>query len=316
MPSCKVPWKRSPDMDVVFAGDKNYLQHFAVALTSLLETNPGWVENIFFVCEDPKCIESLNIHFERIYGIEIQGIVADDRLIASYGTLPHISKATFYRLLLADLLPMTIGKILYLDSDLVVNGSLEEINARMDADPGIRLWAVDHAMPTHQLKHLLPFGFSGVKYFNAGVLGINLEGWRMDGMTEKFLRLLRETDGKLEWADQDILNLSFDGTWGELPSRYNRTSLQKRDPETPVVIHYTGSMKPWHYRSKHPYKRRYWHYLRKTPYRTYKYQDFSFRNFLIKNESRFLWTLRIGIKKYLSSRIFSFSQSEKPMHGN
>ena len=282
-------------MDVVFAGDKNYLQHFAVALTSLLETNSGSVQNIFFVCEDPKCLEPLNIHFGRSYGVAIQGIVADDRLVASYGTHSHISKATFYRLMLADLLPATIGRVLYLDSDLVVNGSLEEINTRMDADQGIRLWAVDHAMPSHQFKHLLPLGFTGAKYFNAGVLGINLEGWRADGMTEKFLRLLGDTDGKLEWADQDILNLSFDRAWGELPSRFNRMSLHKRDPETPTIIHYTGSLKPWQYPSKHPYKRLYWDNLRKTPYRNYKYPDFTFKNILAKHEPKLIWKIRTGI---------------------
>ena len=41
--------------------------------------------------------------------------------------LNHISKATYYRLLIADILPKEIDRVLYLDCDIIVNDSLEEL---------------------------------------------------------------------------------------------------------------------------------------------------------------------------------------------
>ena len=38
------------------------------------------------------------------------------------GKFSHISLATYYRLMLPEVLPVTLDKILYLDCDIIVNG--------------------------------------------------------------------------------------------------------------------------------------------------------------------------------------------------
>lgn len=41
----------------------------------------------------------------------------------------------------------------------------------------------------------------------------------------------------------------------------------------PVIIHYTGGSKPWHFRNAHPYKSLYWKYLKMTPWKHAIYSD-------------------------------------------
>ncbi len=52
--------------------------------------------------------------------------------------------------------------------------------------------------------------------------------------------------------------------------------------EKPIVIHYTGSFKPWHFMNNHPYRSLYWTFRDRTPFKRY----FSERIFTIESIKR------------------------------
>ena len=116
-------------MQLLFCFDKNYQQHFGVAITSVLLNN---VEHHFdvhiitdFIEEQLKQkLEKLSKNYKcSFYFYIINNLDKFSNLRISN----HISKAAYYRLIMAELLPDNIDEIFYLDSDLVVTSSLEEL---------------------------------------------------------------------------------------------------------------------------------------------------------------------------------------------
>ena len=82
---------------------------------------------------------------------------------------------------------------------------------------------------------------------------------------------------KLVYWDQDVLNMYFVNRWREMDRKYNALHLIWKRKETPVIVHYAGSSKPWNYLDRHPYKSYYFKYLELTPYRDKKYTDFNIK---------------------------------------
>jgi lipopolysaccharide biosynthesis glycosyltransferase len=58
-------------------------------------------------------------------------------------------------------------------------------------------------------------------------------------------------------------------------------------PELPLIIHFSGSSKPWHYLNEHPYKSEYWKYLQLTDYKNIKFEKITPKKILKKFWRRF-----------------------------
>jgi len=169
-------------------------------------------------------------------------------------TRPYISKATYTRLLLADLVDHSVERVLYVDADVLVlhdlnglwNTDLEgcAIGAVIDtdsADHSSRLWHDAFRSGTMQ---------SAPQYFNAGVLLVDLVRWREDQITYKALRYMRENpDTPL--ADQDALNFACTGHWKMLHPQWNcqihpACGYAALPPaQRPSIVHFAGKWKPW-----------------------------------------------------------------------
>ena len=50
----------------------------------------------------------------------------------------------------------------------------------------------------------------------------------------------------------------------------------------PVIIHFTGTSKPWFYLNRHPYKNVYWQYLKQTPFAGFQPPDRNLKNLILK----------------------------------
>ena len=136
------------------------------------------------------------------------------------------SKFTPYAMLrlFADLKPEIPDKIIYLDTDVVVNNDLEPF-FNMDIE-NYELAAVKDAFNWSDPKRwFMKF------YFNSGVLLMNMKRIRETGMLEKARKLSRTR--KLLYTDQDALNLSAKKVL-RLPLKYN--SKDKYYPE--IVLHH------------------------------------------------------------------------------
>ena len=250
-------------MQLLFCFDKNYQQHFGVAITSVLLNN---VEHHFdvhiitdFIEEQLKQkLEKLSKNYKcSFYFYIINNLDKFSNLRISN----HISKAAYYRLIMAELLPDNIDKILYLDSDLVVTSSLEE------------LYNIDI-----ENYFLAASGFSNTsvksKGFNSGVMVVNLEKWRNEKISTKLIDFATKNRGKLPYWDQTVLNrvikqnyLMIDSKWN-FKVNLNSRNIQKPDDNIDIenvkIIHYVGSSKPWYFWVSDKRKNIYESYLNKS----------------------------------------------------
>lgn len=270
-------------MDIVFSCDKAYVMPAAVMLYSLFENNRDSEIRIFALYSgDAECLSPLKDIVERYGGTftlcDMSNIESPLLPVYQKDQRSHISVAAYYRLFVSEILPAEMDKVLYLDCDIVVEGSIKDL---WDIDlEGKPLAAVidfenNNVCFSNRLEYDTNYG-----YFNSGVLLINLKYWREHNVLNSFKQYIAEHHTQLFYHDQDVLNHEFHALKKELPIRYNLQSgfLWKEEirnfnrrynhqideaVNNPCIIHYTED-KPWFKDSTHP-MRDYW----------YKYQNLT-----------------------------------------
>jgi lipopolysaccharide biosynthesis glycosyltransferase len=235
-------------MNVVFAADRGYMQHLAVAVASLLENNSGM--NIYIINNDLSANDWKKL--KKISTGKDSNLIdakIDDRQIENLLTNSYFTKAMYYRLFIPEIVKGE--KALYLDSDIVVN---QQINDLYNTDISNTFLAAVDNMEIYN-HHDLEMEYSA-KYFNSGVMLINLEYWRTYNVKKKVINFVSRKREVIRFPDQDGLNSVINGNWLELHPKYNMHSKLYACPmvspikeaiANPVIIHYIGPSKPWHF---------------------------------------------------------------------
>jgi lipopolysaccharide biosynthesis glycosyltransferase len=283
-----------PELNIVFTIDERFIQHFTVTLVSALENNKHLALNVFVVhdIENMKLLNEVTEFVKEKYDLDLNLMYVDNSIFAHYRVSLHYSKAVYFRLLITEILPGNIDKALFLDADVVVTGSLQELAAFEFKDDQYLL-AVDDVEVESHVPRLNAMGFPVTRYFNAGVLLINVKAWRINKLSEKFISMADEYMDRLAWWDQDILNMYFYNNWQQMDPKFNALHLRKKLPVTPVIIHYAGTAKPWLYVHQHPYKSLYWDYIKLTPFKNFSYPDYNLKEVVRKYYIKLLDALKL-----------------------
>jgi lipopolysaccharide biosynthesis glycosyltransferase len=263
--------------------DEGYAQHCGVMLCSLFRNNPAVDFRIFVISDGLS--ENAQQKLRSVaasHGQRLEIVPVDPGLLDGAPVSHHVSIATYFRILIPRLLPDDVDRVLFLDSDIIVRGSLAELYEEQIED--YTHAAVENPLSEEDLERLsIP---AGHVYFNAGVLLLNLKRWRHEGLVEKILAYLKSNTDKLRYWDQDALNAILYDRWKKWPPKWNAqvaffknlTPLELGvSPEEfaearwhPQVVHFTGSgPKPWSYHSTHPFTSDYYRYLSWTPWAGY-----------------------------------------------
>lgn len=257
---------------VVYVVGREYWLPCYVSLYSLLANNPDTEFHVFVLSEEPRdeaFFEHEAALSECAAGLTLEYVRVDE---SRFDTLPTPGEphtvGVYFKLALAELLPVDEGRVLVLDVDTVVDGSLEEL-----FDVSLEGY-VAAAVPEYR-NNTLEFGLPWcAQYFNTGVLYLDLERWRAEQVREKTFAYIREHEPK--YHDQDALTVLADahGWFRPLSPRYNLCMKwhdhAHRLDDPPIVLHYAGEGKPWNYLDDPPYNDRWWSYLERTPFRDYR----------------------------------------------
>jgi lipopolysaccharide biosynthesis glycosyltransferase len=260
-------------IEILCSSDKNFLQHTAAMLCSLLENNRVFRIHVLHSADVGDLAELAR--FVAKYGAELVSHEITPESFEGLRVDKHVSEATYYRLVAPQILSETIHKILYLDSDTIVRHSLRDLWETDLSDSPLAavpdpLWdpTREEYAKWHSLK--LP---SGAKYFNAGVMLINLDFWRRYNVHGNAVDFIREYPEQVNYWDQDALNAMVVNRWISLPPTWNAIHQHfhhvPRVPD-PAIVHFSGPVKPWHWqwlKVEHPLKFEYHKYRRKTPWR-------------------------------------------------
>jgi lipopolysaccharide biosynthesis glycosyltransferase len=241
------------DACIVFAVDETYAMPLATAIRSLVEADEKLAQIDIYVLSNGVSGPTRQRIADSFAGFQIRlhWLPIDLAAFSEFGTLHYATKMTFARLKIPELLPVRFRRALYIDADVLI---LHEIADLLLTDlQGAALGAVADAMEGDAKsgsKRL--HGVPPVKrYFNAGVLLIDLEQWKETCVSERAFRFLEQNPGT-PYADQDALNAACDGVWTMLDERWNFQLSQdvlvgSADPSSrPSILHFVTSDKPWH----------------------------------------------------------------------
>ena len=210
--------------------------------------------------------------------------ILDMELNPQISSLPHSqrkSTATYARLGIDLLFGDMYRKILYLDCDVwIANrpiGHLFELDMH-DYEVAAVRDAAEIIRPTASewLDYKWRLGLpKTMKYFNSGVMLIDVKNFRRAKVGQRALRYLAEGEYRGAFHDQSALNAVLKGRWLELSPLWNwmfATRLEITEKYNPAIIHFIGSNKPWRDRkAKHApkYRLEMEQYLSSIGYRSY-----------------------------------------------
>ena len=229
----------SDPIHLLCAADARYGGYAGIMLASVLRANAGESFDIHLLSDRMRAGDrrKLAALVARAGSRLTVHEVAARMTGYSDGVGNHLSRTAYARLLIADLLPASLARILYLDCDIICTGALRP------------LWQLAAAVP---LVGAVP-DRTGERW-NSGVLLINLAAWRERDIAGKLIAWMGANPDKLALADQDAINA---GLWTEITPLSDCWNLQIGLDSGPlpaarlneaVLLHYTSAHKPWRFR--------------------------------------------------------------------
>ena len=230
---------------IVLAGDRNYTTQLETTIKSILYHNRD--VKIYILNQDimPDWFRKPR-KIARMLGSDIIDVkLPEQAVFQGWETREYISPMTYARYFIPDYI--SEDKVLYLDSDLIINQSLGSLFE-------IELY-----------EHLLAAAWDtdGIS-FNAGVMLINNKKWRQEKLKERLIEqsivTIREVEeGRFENfnGDQTILNQVCSNQWLELDKEfnlqvghdvtafYNKWNNYFNELVPPSIIHFVSYRKPW-----------------------------------------------------------------------
>ncbi|RSJ40209.1 SP_1767 family glycosyltransferase [Streptococcus sanguinis] len=243
---------------IVLVGDQAYQEQVSTTIKSILYYNKNVKIYVFNQGLSDEWFRDFNELAEQLDS-ELVNISLDQVTISpDWLTQDHISSATYARYFIPQF--VAEGRVLYLDSDLVVNRDLQPL--------------FDISL---EGKLVAAVGDAGDYGFNAGVLLIDNRAWKERQLQETFIK---ETDrimglvqsGHMEAfnGDQTVLNHVLAQDWLPLDKIYNLQVGHDLEAfysgwnghfeldQEPLIIHYTTFRKPWNSEVSYRYRQLWW----------------------------------------------------------
>jgi lipopolysaccharide biosynthesis glycosyltransferase len=259
-------------INVALASDETYVAHMAATIASILCNTPVQTRlNVYVLSNDlsEKSVERLE-SLASIRDFNLHVLHVDPQLFDGCPSTRHTVNM-YFRLHLPFLLSDQ-HKVIYFDSDVIVRDSI------------LPLWALDIGeKPFGACEDSLSLIGSpdqkralrsaNGKYYNSGVLVMNLDRMRRDNVEERILTWMRNevsAGTSLTYPDQDAINALFSDVIFDLPLEWNFQFPLFEHPRfhdvRPKVLHFTTHNKPWKYSASSKYESEYWTYRNLTPW--------------------------------------------------
>lgn len=222
-------------LHICYATDNNFCMQTAVSICSLFQNKGDFSLDIHLLDAgiSDENYEKLSLLCQqtdvRLFRYDINPLL--EQVVRTgqkcWGDFP--SHATWARLFLPEILPDNIDRVLYLDGDVIAAGPFHSL-FDLKLENQIIAAAEDCVPHTHKRKiGLLP----ETRYINAGVILFDLSRWRRCYMADWPQKYLVDSI-RYPMADQDVINLMFEGMCHYLPLRYNYTSWFRALNPTPL----------------------------------------------------------------------------------
>lgn len=247
---------------VGMTGTPNYISRIGVLMWSILKHNPDMPFSFHILVnqlpeEEKKKLEELIQQMPCLIYVHI----IDDNAFQMIKSVKY-SSVFFYRFMLPELVGNLSDRVLYVDGDMICRGSIYEL-MNMDFQGNLACVTTDG----YGQKAAERLGTE--RYFNSGMMLINVDRWKQLHMFERVISFSLEAakhidaHGRhMEWHgadynDQNVLNILMDKEILFVDKKYNflyvltlSNPLKKRisheDFRKGIILHFAGRVKPWH----------------------------------------------------------------------
>lgn len=240
------------NIHVALTFDDNYLEHSIVLMTSIL-ANKKDNDKIFFHIVDGGLSDFSKEILWSMSNCAVAFYNVDKSVFEQYKKSDYYPISMLYTMILPDVIN-SVDRLIYLDSDIVVNSSLGELWQTDLEDNYVA--AVEDA---NGKKYAKRFGMKPEsRFFNTGVMLINCRKWREDNIPHRAAKISMEKTGTTFGFDQTVLNQLFEGNVKFLDLKWNlqycpinvwptyeNIKEYKNAISNPNIIHYVGDYKPW-----------------------------------------------------------------------
>ena len=303
---------------IVFGIDDAFVEPMAVATLSIKEHNPSLKIVVHLLVEkmndkNIKCIKALaddnNIPFVIHY--------IDTKIFDQLPATLQYTKAIYNRFLAAKILNKYTERALYMDADILCFGDLLPL---VDLDfndypiAGVDDRFADGSINEVSVGKMQALGFACNRYFNSGVLYINVPVWEEKKISEKAMTNLLRYGDKFDLFDQDALNSVMNNDMLFLERKYDYMySVDSPDNAMPnlndvVLLHYSNKYKLWQAWCKHPLQKEYLRYKSNTPWREeglrmpFNYKEMRQMSKCMRREGKYIKGLYWMVKYIINRR--------------
>ena len=290
-----VPVFDKNSIDIVFSFNNEYSKFFSVALQSLIDnsdSDKNYDIVIFSSDIKERSIKMLLRMIPPNFSLRFYNptnYIENTFQNLNLETKQYWSVEMYYRIFI-PLVMQKYKRVLYLDSDIVINNNIDEL-FRIDFDNKEVMAVCDTTSPELHL----PKNFSRrehikkilglkdeTKYFNSGMLLFNISLIDIQQYTKKIFKTSQI--GTLLYPDQDILNVLFEKKVKLISCEWNYgsnvlvcnrnylsdiSSIERekflKSRNNPKIIHFISPIKPWNSVGEDFYET-FWFYARKTPF--------------------------------------------------
>ena len=240
--------------NILYCFDENYNIQATVSMFSLLKQTNEKI-NFHIIHKNPKSFESLLATIEKNQNLNDYFIHEFKNKNYNFPNIKnsHVSEATYYRMFISDYITNDFDKVLYIDPDIVClnpfNTTVAEIEKELinrNVLIGVKTEHVKNKQNYEIFKRLSIDN----KYFNAGVMSINLKMWKELDFKTKLLEKSRIIEDNIIFWDQDVMNSEINGEYLELPPHLNQHPFEfpgsnVHFEKNTIFLHYSGKNKPW-----------------------------------------------------------------------
>lgn len=288
----------SDKVNVAYCSSDLFSEVCAVAIASLFENNKHLSEINVFLIEDhiSKKNKARMLEMAKSYGRNIHFISLPDPAQFYHDerfTLQSLGNA-YARMILGDIIPQEVERIISLDSDTMVLDKLDELwNIEMGQYP---IAGVDDCMGQKALVKTQHLSADAI-HCNAGMFLIDLATWRAENWTKmfyKYIKNLFDNGIALGGYEEEVINKNLGNRMLVLPPKFNLMTLEQvltykelwsfRGPAkyyteeeineakaNPVITHTTNffyvEKRIFEENSDHPMRSQYEKYRKLTPWR-------------------------------------------------
>ncbi len=279
---------------IVYACDDRFAEILGVSLVSLYRNNPDLREikvyildagikeenrrKLLSICKACQRKSMTFIHAKNIKEKLSMDVAADRGSLSQYA-----------RLFVSSDLPKGLGRVLYLDCDVLVRQSIKEL-----WNLGLQGKTIGALMDAFSKNYRRNLGLEDNDVmFNSGVMLIDLDQWKKNKIEEKIRDFVVSGNGKIQQGDQGALNavlsrdtycfeprfnsvtIFYDFTYREMmryrrpPEFYPKEQVAKA-VEEPVLVHFTTSFlsrRPWVKGCTHRYAGEWMKYKEMSPWK-------------------------------------------------